>query len=316
MDRQRCIYHNQTENQIVKENLRYFSILDRLNSMFLLIMLVIYFFSLPFTPYKLGPLLVFALSAVSVWMSVYLRKKNLTTGIAKFFRLAYPLIYLFVIFESFFMILPFINPNRYDELLTNIDFSMFGVHPTVWIEQWNRAWLTDFFYLLYVFYFPMPLFILAWLYKQKRFVDLDKSIWIYMLTYYGAYLGYFLVPAAGPRFYEPLMKLQQTGLDGLFLARPVRTVINFLEPNKLDAFPSLHAAISFTTLMLMGKYNKKMFWIFLPIITGIMISLVYCRYHYVIDMIAGIGWSVTTFVFGQLIYNKFAKGKTVPFYQT
>ncbi len=299
----------------MKKQLQYFSILDRLNSLFLAVMLVIYIFSLPYTPYKFGPLFVFALTALSVWLSVYLRRKNLTSGFAKFFRLAYPLIYLFVIFESFFMILPYINPNRYDELLARIDFSMFGVHPTVWIEQWNYPWLTDLFYLLYIFYFPMPLFILVWLYKQKRFIDLDRSIWVYMLTYYGAYLGYFMVPAAGPRFYEPLMELQKANLDGLFLAVPVRTIINFLEPNKLDAFPSLHAAISFTTLLLMGKYNKRMFWIFLPIITGIMISLVYCRYHYVIDMIAGIGWSVITFVSGHYFYDKFAKGKMIPFYQ-
>ena len=290
-------------------------VLDRLNILLLGIIFVIYLFSLPYTPYKFEPLLVFALSALTIWLSIFLRKENKNSGLAKFFRLAYPLIYLFVIFESFFMILPFINPNRYDVALAHIDFAMFGVHPTVWIEQWNRPWLTDLFYSLYVFYFPMPLFILSWLYHQKRFVDLDKSVWVYMLTYYGAYLGYFMVPAAGPRFYEPLMELQKTDLNGVFLAIPIRTLINFMEPNKLDAFPSLHAAISFTTLLLMGKFNRKMFWVFLPIITGIMISLVYCRYHYVIDMIAGLSWSISTFVFGQYFYDKFVRGKLVPFYQ-
>jgi membrane-associated phospholipid phosphatase len=299
----------------MKDLLKHFSLLDRLNTVFLGIIIVIWFFSIPYSPYSYEPLLVFILTAATIWLSVYFRKENKTLGFAKAFRLAYPLIYLFVIFESFFMILPFINPNRYDELLTNIDFAMFGVHPTVWIEEWSQPWLTDLFYSLYIFYFPMPLFILSWLYRQKRFVDLDKSVWIYMLTYYGAYLGYFLVPAAGPRFYEPVMTLQQTSLDGIFLAVPVRTIINFMEPNKLDAFPSLHAAISFTTLLLMGKYNKTMFKVFLPIITGIMISLVYCRYHYVIDMIAGISWSMITFVFGQQLYDKFAKDKIIPFYQ-
>ena len=299
----------------MKNLIKHFSILDRLNSVFLGIIMVIWVFSIPYSPYSYEPLFVFIPTAALIWLSVYFRKEKKTSGFAKAFRLAYPLIYLFVIFESFFMILPFINLNRYDELLTNIDFALFGVHPSVWIEQWNRPWLTDLFYALYIFYFPMPFFILSWLYRQKRFVDLDKSVWVYMLTYYGAYIGYFLVPAAGPRFYEPIITLQQTNLDGIFLAIPVRTIINFMEPNKLDAFPSLHAAISFTTLLLMGKYNIKMFRIFLPIIIGIMISLVYCRYHYVIDMIAGISWSMITFVFGQQLYDKFAKGKIVPFYQ-
>ncbi len=299
----------------MKSLMKCFSVLDWLNTVFLAIIMVIWLFSIPYSPYTWEPLLVFIPAAGIVWLSVYYRKENKTSGFAKIFRLAYPLIYLFVIFESFFMILPFINTHRYDELLANIDFSLLGVHPTVWIEQWNYPWLTDLFYSLYIFYFPMPLFILSWLYRQKRFVDLDKSVWVYLLTYYGAYLGYFMVPAAGPRFNESLMALQKTNLDGVFLAVPIRTIINFMEPNKLDAFPSLHAAISFTTLLLMGKFNKKMFLIFLPVITGIMISLVYCRYHYVIDMIAGISWSVFTFFAGQYLYDKFAKGKLVPFYQ-
>ncbi len=299
----------------MKQWFKYAGILDRLNIFFLGLVFVFYLFSLHNSPYTFQPLIVLILTGFIVWLSVYLKKNNKYHGPAKYFLLAYPLIYLFVIFESFYMILPYFNLGRYDGALANIDFALFGVHPTVWIEQWNRPWLTDVFYSLYIFYFPMPLFILTWLYRQKRFTDLDKSIWIYMLTYYGAYVGYFWFPAAGPRFYEPLTQMQQTNLDGVFLAVPIRTFINFMEPNKLDAFPSLHAGISFTTLLLMGRFNRRMFWVFLPVISGIMISLVYCRYHYVIDMVAGIFWSILSFYFGQKFYDKFVSGKLVPFYQ-
>lgn len=292
-----------------------FSVLDRLNSIFLVIIFVFYIFSLKSSPYTYQPLIVFLITAAIIYLSVRLRKKGAKQGWAKYFRLFYPLIYLFVIFESFFMILPFINTHRYDEVLANIDYNLLGVHPTVWIEHWVKPWLTDLLYLLYIFYFPMPLFILVWLYKKKKYVDLDKSIFIYMLTYYGAYLFYFLVPAQGPRFYQPLMELQQKSLDGIFLAQPIRSIINFLEPNKYDAFPSLHAAISLTTLMTMFRYNKKMAWIFLPVITGIFISLVYCRYHYVIDIIAGITWSVITFIVGSKYYDNFVKDKLPLLYE-
>jgi len=293
---------------------KYTSIIDKLNILFLIVVILFYVVSLPRSPYWWQPPLIFVLTAATVALSVFLRRKNLTAGWAKAFRLAYPLIYLFVIFESFFMILPYFNLNRYDHVLAEIDFTLFGVYPTVWIEQWNTPWLTDFFYTLYIFYFPMPLFILRYLYRQKRFRELDRSVFVYLLTYYGAYLVYFFVPAAGPRFYEPLLQLQKADLDGLWLAVPIRLIINILEPNKLDAFPSLHAAISFTTLLLMGKYNRKMFFVFLPIIAGVMVSLVYCRYHYVIDMIAGIFWSSVTFMAGHNYYDKFVAGKQLPFY--
>ncbi len=286
------------------------SILDRLNIIFLWIIFVLYLFSLHNSPYTYQPLFVFFFTALTIYLSVKLREKNIKTGIIKYFRLFYPLIYLFVIFESFFMILPYVNLHRYDQLLVNIDYNLLGVHPTVWIEKWNTPWLTDLLYALYLFYFPMPLFIIVWLYKQNKYVDFDKTIFVYMLTYYGAYIVYFLVPAAGPRFYEPLLSLQQKNLDGIILAQPIRSLINFLEPNKLDAFPSLHAAISFTTILSMAKYNKKMFWIFLPVIAGIFVSLVYCRYHYFIDIVVGVSWSVITFIFGHKYYDKFVAGKT------
>jgi membrane-associated phospholipid phosphatase len=289
---------------------RYFSILDKLNTVFLFIIFVFYLFSLPSSPYTFEPLLVFFPAGLSIFLSVYFRKKKINTGLIKYFRLFYPLIFLFVIFESFFMILPFLNTHRYDSILAEIDRNLTGVNPTVWIERFNLPWITDLMYLLYLFYFPMPLFILVWLYKKKKMEALDQSVFIYMITYYGAYLLYFLIPAAGPRFYEPLIQLQQKDLNGIILSIPIRHLINFLEPNKLDAFPSLHAAISFTTLLTMARYNKRMFYFFLPVVTGIFISLIYCRYHYLIDVLAGVIWSAAAFMAGKKYYGKFVAGKT------
>jgi membrane-associated phospholipid phosphatase len=35
------------------------------------------------------------------------------------------------------------------------------------------------------------------------------------------------------------------------------------------------------------RHEKKLFQLFIPVAAGIVISLVYCRYHYVMDIIAG-----------------------------
>ncbi len=285
------------------------SIIDLLNICFLAVVFVIYLFSLAYSPYLFGPLFVFLLAGIVIGLAIRLRRKQKNNRFERIFLAAYPLIFLFVIFESFFMILPYVNLNRYDQALASIDLFFLGVNPTVWIGQFVNPWLTDVMYLLYFFYFPMPLFILGYLYRNKRFTDLDQSVFVYMVVYYSAYIGYFIFPASGPRFYEPIMQLQTKSLDGVFIALPIRNFINILEPNKLDAFPSLHSAISFTTLLMMAKYNKRMFWIFLPIISGIFVSLVYCRYHYVVDIVAGVVWSVAGFVIGHWFYNRYVVGK-------
>ncbi len=293
---------------------RKISLVDGLNLGFLAVVFVFFLISLSRNPYFVQPVLVLMVSCALVLYAIHVRKKENRKKLDEIFLLFYPLFFLFVIFESFFMILPYFNPHDYDTQLTQIDFSLLGVHPTVWIEQWFYPWLTDLMYLLYLFYFPLPLFILTYLYKKGDYRNLDKSVFLLFLVYFGAYIGYFAIPAMGPRFNESLMALQSKNLDGLLFAAPIRTLIGYFEPNKFDAFPSLHMAISLCTLLLMGKFKPKMFWIFLPVVIGIWISLVYCRYHYVIDMIVGAAWTFVAFYGGNALYNRLTKHNFVPYY--
>jgi membrane-associated phospholipid phosphatase len=94
-------------------------------------------------------------------------------------------------------------------------------------------------------------------------------------------------------------------LPGLALTEPIRGLIDLLEPNKLDAFPSLHAAILLTTLMFAFRHNRRMcYWLIAPAI-GTTASLVYCRYHYAVDVLAGfaiaaLNYGLTTRVYARI----------------
>ncbi len=306
-------------NSDKKRNL---SIIDILNLGFLFVIFVFALITLPHNPYTFKPFLALAFALALVFLAVAIRnrasQKDESRTISKIIRgfvNFYPLIFFFVVFESFYMILPFLNPHDYDKALAQMDYALLGVNPTVWIETFFRPWLTDLMYLLYFFYFPFPLFILIYLFRKGTDHQFNKSVFIYLLVYYGAYIIYFIVPARGPHLYAPIAHLQTRELTGIFLAGPIRSLIGTLEPNKFDAFPSLHTAISLATLILMGKYHKKMFLIFTPVVMGIWISLVYCRYHYVSDMIAGILWTVIAFIVGGWIYEKTLKYHLPPYFQ-
>jgi membrane-associated phospholipid phosphatase len=214
----------------------------------------------------------------------------------------YPVIFLFAVFETFFMLLPYFNTARYDELMIHIDHAIFGAHPTVWLEAIISTPFTELMYLLYLFYFPMPLFILIWLYRKHRYADMERSFFVLLLTYYGAYVIYFFVPVEGPRYH--LAELQSVPLDGLLFTEPIRRLIDFLEPNKLDCFPSLHAAITLATLLVTRRYHRTLFRWLLPAAAGIMLSLVYCRYHYAIDVAAGIVWAAACYWLANRFYDR------------
>jgi membrane-associated phospholipid phosphatase len=201
------------------------------------------------------------------------------------------------------MILPYVNTNRYDLLMSAIDLAMLGVYPTVWIEQFIRPVLTEILYFAYAFYFPMPLILVGWMYKKLMLKEIAKIFVIFFLCYYGAYISYFIFPVQGPRFF--LIDMQSVPLDGIWISENIRNLINFMEPNKLDAFPSLHAAILLLTMLGSRKYNRVMYLVFLPIAILITISLVYLRYHYVIDVLVGFFWAVLCWYLGGKIFDKY-----------
>ena len=279
------------------------SILDFINLVFLFIVILFYLTSFSRTPYRFELLVVYILLFMLIWLSVFLRYRFADNPSQRLILLSILILFLLLMFESFYMIIPYFRTVRYDALLTAIDHRLLGVHPTVWIERWVQPWLTEILYVLYAFYFPMPLIVIGWMLKNQKYREVEQAVFVLALCYYMAYIIYFFVPAQGPRFY--LSELQTVPLNGYMLAEPIRNTINMLEPNKLDAFPSLHAAIVLLTMLIARKYQRKMYHVFIPIAIGILISLVYLRYHYVIDVIAGLILASLSWIFGNKLYEKY-----------
>ncbi|MGH7371035.1 MAG: phosphatase PAP2 family protein, partial [Candidatus Methylomirabilales bacterium] len=75
---------------------------------------------------------------------------------------------------------------------------------------------------------------------------------------------------------------------GVFLADTIRDTLNVLERFKQDAFPSGHTAIVLVVLFYARGFVRGLFWIFLPMVVALIFSTVYLRYHYVVDVLAGI----------------------------
>ncbi len=292
-----------------KANIISFSILDILFLVYTSVVMIFYLTTLPDNPYGIYPAILYLGLICLVFVVRYFRKKKKV----RWLSIAYPLIYLIGVFQSFFMVIPWFNNKRYDELLSSIDFDLLGVNPTVWIEQFHHPILTEVLYFLYFLYFPLQFFIIIYLYKKKRYKSMESAVLILLITNFGAYLSYFFFPAMGPRYF--LADLQTVSLDGIFISKPIMNTINMLEPNKLDVFPSLHSAVLIVSLLLMNKYNKKMMYILLVPGVGIMISLVYCRYHYVIDMIVGVAWAMLCYIGGTAIYDRYSPKLTDTFWE-
>ena len=144
---------------------------------------------------------------------------------------------------------------------------------------------------------------------SKRVREMDITLLAVVSGFFLSYLGYFLVPALPPyRVYELHGILPHTvPLEGLWLTESVRELLYNLEKIKRDCFPSGHTEISLVVLVLAYKFEKRAFAILLPIVVSLIFSTVYLRYHYVIDVIAGIILAVIITITAPVLYEAMTK---------
>lgn len=250
------------------------------------------------TLYFLSSILIFSIAAIIVRR---IEKNNIFVRV---FLISYPIIFLMLVFSALYKLMPYYVNQIYDSMLAKIDFVIFDFHPTVAIENLVTPVLTEIFYFFYLLYFPLPFFIIIYLIIKKKKIELDKALFFMTLVYYGSYIMYFLVPALGPRFFPYINSLQSVKIEGVWLADSIKVIINNLEKNKFDAFPSLHAAITLATVIVMGQYRPKWLWIFIPVTYIIFVSLIYLRYHYFIDVIVGVIWTLICFWISEKFHNR------------
>jgi len=219
----------------------------------------------------------------------------------------YPAVFLPVLFNMLEPLIAALRGGARDDLLIAVDRALFGVDVTVWMQRFVRPWVNDMFYMFYATYYflALTLGLVLWLRDRPA---ARRFVFTLMVVYYVSYAGYFAVPALGPRFAQAAqytVSITQTPIS-----RFINDTINSLEKTKFDVFPSGHTMVSVAVLLVAWKRARDMFWILLPIATGLIISTVYCRYHYVIDLIAGASLAAVTVPFGDWVYDFWIRRQT------
>lgn len=170
-----------------------------------------------------------------------------------------------------------------DGWLITIDRYLFGCDPTVWLQRITTPWLTEVMQMLYTTNYILPIIMFFILYLKKERIPFQKAAFIITLGYILSYLGYFTIPAIGPRF-----TIHHTiPLQGIFIRDQLHNIVYGMESCPRDCFPSGHTEIPLITLWLVYRFKRVLFWIYLPIVAGLVCSTVYLRYHYVVDVFAG-----------------------------
>lgn len=220
----------------------------------------------------------------------------------------YPIPAIFLLFKEVYVIIQSIGRPDIDPALMNVDHSVFGVDPTVWIARFSFPFLTEILQLAYVSYYLLMITLAIELHLRK---DHDKFSYVMFTVTYGfflSYLGYIFFPAVGPRFTLHSFESLDKELPGLYFTNLLRGFLNAGEsipndiPNPIavaqrDAFPSGHTQMTLIVMYFAARYRVRSRYVLYVLGTLLIISTVYLRYHYVVDLLAGVlfmGFTVWT----------------------
>jgi hypothetical protein len=208
---------------------------------------------------------------------------------------AAPLVAACLVYFRLTDIFPIVNPRELDAPLHAIDVAIFGTDLSVWVEPYLTRGIVDWFATWYWLYFPMILTGALWGILVHK--DAERRTRFAVGTILCFLLGhtiYTFVPGLGPWHYlaDQYQGVQEGGWFFRANWDTYRTGAGH------DIFPSLHTAAS-TWYTLFLWHERKTWpparWL-APIVTiitvNVVIATIVLRWHYFIDLVAGVALAV------------------------
>ncbi len=226
-----------------------------------------------------------------------------------------PLVF-FTFKELYFMIKPIHNGVDYDDLLIAIDRWIFGVNPTQWLASFSHPILTEALQIAYTLFYFLFILVGIELYRKHSTGVFHFFMFTCVYGFYLSYLGYFTLPAVGPRFTLHDFGILDAELPGLWLTPYLRWFVNVGESVPMgvsnavamaaaqrDVFPSGHTMMTLVLILFGYRYRLATRHILLVIGVLLIMATVYQRYHYVIDLIAGATFAMICLVTAPRLYR-------------
>lgn len=195
-----------------------------------------------------------------------------------------------------------LNLPPVDTTLAHWDLAMWGVDPVFWLSLMQGRFLVEFLQLIYTMFIPgtVLLGVILWVRKSRQ--EFRYGTFVIAVTFLISYLGYLLMPARGPRFMD--YASQHPPLHGLWMFHFFQNALDMLEGAQYDCFPSGHVAVVIVGCYLARRISAPVFYAFAAFAALVTFSTVYLRYHYVIDVIAGMLLAILVIAAGPWVYRK------------
>jgi membrane-associated phospholipid phosphatase len=216
------------------------------------------------------------------------RESSRWLAAAEFLRTVLPFVMCIAVYTNLHDTVRYVNSHDIHPYLSRAEEWMFGGQPVLWAERYITPARTEFFNFFYANFYLVAPSVPTILWAAGRRPEARRVLLGVIVCFYTGYVLYVIFPAAPPRLYYASLGLFTVTLRG----GPITNFQDYLigmMPNHAEraAFPSLHAAISTLSLWYAWRYCRWFFPILLVFVVGLLVSTIYLRHHWVVDLLAG-----------------------------
>ncbi len=228
----------------------------------------------------------------------------------------YPLLLYVPFYRETGILNRIIVPQYLDRFFLALEQGIFGLQPSVaFMEQFPHLLVSELFYASYFSYYVMIVGVGLVLYFQHR-GHFFHYVSIVSFVFYVCFLIYLVLPVVGPRlFYEEVEGFalqQQLAFYPLQYPEAVRAgpffqLMGFIYARFEAlgaAFPSSHAAVALCALYFSWRYIPRIRLVHMAVVFLLLLSTVYCRYHYSVDIFAGVATGIGLLLLGERLYRR------------
>jgi len=225
--------------------------------------------------------------------------KQVQSKLSEILREAYPLILSAYFYQET------VNYNKLffsnlDPYLEKADNYLFGFQPAIAFSDYISNHL--FSELMYISYFSFYILIIGFflIYYLLKEDKLSENVFYLTVSLYLFYLIFAIFPSAGPQYY---FEAPQNILPSAYIFDKIMHLVQEFGEQPTGAFPSSHVGISIIILILLRKNFGNYFKIALPIVFLLILSTVYIKAHYVVDVVGGIMIAPMILFISKKLYN-------------
>jgi membrane-associated phospholipid phosphatase len=247
-------------------------------------------------------------------------------GVVDFLRHFYPVLLYAVFYRESGMLSQMFVSGHLDPVVILWEQALFGFQPSMHFMA-SLPWLpvSEVFYAAYFSYYVMIAGVGLALFLRRR-EAFFHYVSVLSFVFYICYLIYIFLPVIGPRVFS-------RSLGGYTLPAAVQALVNpdllafppqvthgpffrimaliydvFEAPGA--ALPSSHVAASICTVWFSFRYRLRIRYVHLVMVVLLCLSTIYCRYHYVIDVLAGLVTVAVLLPLGNRLFNRYHEPQT------